>query len=112
MGERHQTRRLIVGAVVAFLLAGCTPAATSSPPATPALTAAPSLSVATPTPTVTATPAVPSTGASPTGSMAEAREAHTATLLPDGRVLVAGGDTGSNTVASAEVYDPSMPART
>jgi N-acetylneuraminic acid mutarotase len=34
--------------------------------------------------------------------MAAARSGHTATVLPDGRVLVAGG----NTLASAELYDP------
>ena len=37
----------------------------------------------------------------PTGSMTVARTAHTATLLLDGRVLIAGGG-----VASAELYDP------
>jgi N-acetylneuraminic acid mutarotase len=41
-----------------------------------------------------------------TGSLNTARELHTATLLPNGRVLVAGGqDPGSNTAtASAELY--------
>jgi len=48
-----------------------------------------------------------------TGSMAEARVGHTATLLPDRTVLVAGGFNGedvspfSNARASAELYDPS-----
>src|SRR5439155_1366266 len=42
-----------------------------------------------------------------TGSMATAREFHTATLLPNGKVLVAGGgDGGGSTFASAELYDP------
>src|SRR5439155_12486952 len=40
-----------------------------------------------------------------TDSLAIAREMHTATLLPNGKVLVAGG-FGSETLASAEVYDP------
>ena len=43
-----------------------------------------------------------------TGSMANARESHTATLLPDGQVLVAGGggDFFGQSLASAELYDP------
>jgi hypothetical protein len=39
-------------------------------------------------------------------SMATQRAAHTATLLPDGKVLVAGGFTGDGSLASAEVFDP------
>jgi hypothetical protein len=43
---------------------------------------------------------------SPTGSMASARDVHTATLLSDGRILIAGGSDGSKFVASAELFDP------
>ena len=43
-----------------------------------------------------------------TGSMTTVRRLHTATLLPDGRVLIAGGyDGGNSALSSAEVYDPS-----
>ena len=46
----------------------------------------------------------PSTGTfSPTGNLTTARAGHTATLLPEGRVLIIGG----NGLASAELYDPS-----
>jgi WD40 repeat protein len=47
----------------------------------------------------------PATGKwSPVGSLHMARSSHTATLLPGGQVLVAGGD--ANLVGSAELYDP------
>ena len=43
----------------------------------------------------------------PTGSMLEARYDHTATLLPNGMVLVAGGArTNGAGLASSELYDP------
>lgn len=43
----------------------------------------------------------------PTGDMTTAREEHTATLLPDGKVLLVGGGTGSQGVLNtAEIYDP------
>jgi hypothetical protein len=46
-----------------------------------------------------------------TGSMAAGRASHTMTLLGDGRVLIAGGLTGSQSAPvysrSAELYDPS-----
>jgi hypothetical protein len=55
-------------------------------------------------PVVTAEVYDPSTGLfSPTGSMAAARNLHTATLLPSGHVLIVGGGNDSST---AEIYDP------
>ena len=42
-----------------------------------------------------------------TGNMIDARVNHTATLLPNGKVLVAGGNSGSVLLATAELYDPS-----
>jgi hypothetical protein len=44
----------------------------------------------------------------PGPSMTQGRENHTATLLPDGQVLVAGGDAGApgNAFATAELYSP------
>ena len=43
-----------------------------------------------------------------TGSLATERREHTATLLPNGQVLVAGGLGGSpgHAIAKAELYDP------
>src|SRR6266478_8008026 len=41
-----------------------------------------------------------------TGSLNTGRYWHTATLLPNGKVLVAGGYDGVNYLTSAELYDP------
>ncbi len=55
-------------------------------------------------PTATVEVYDPSTGSfSVTGSMLEARTLHTATLLSNGQVLVAGGGVENST---AELYDP------
>lgn len=51
----------------------------------------------------------PATGTfTPTGTMVQPRSRHTATLLPDGRVLLTGGVLGGwgESLSSAEVYDP------
>ena len=40
-----------------------------------------------------------------TGNLGTARKNHTATLLPNGKVLVAGGNN-STALSSAELYDP------
>ena len=49
---------------------------------------------------------------SPAGLMSNKREHHTATLLPNGKVLVGGGyfgdQTGSHSLASAELYGPNV----
>jgi Galactose oxidase, central domain len=59
---------------------------------------------ATPTPTAVPTPPSPF---SPTGNMASPRKNHTATILADGEVLIAGGSDNNGSVpASAELYDP------
>jgi hypothetical protein len=41
-----------------------------------------------------------------TGSLVSGRDNHTATLLPNGKVLVAGGHNSGGALASAEIYNP------
>jgi uncharacterized protein (TIGR03437 family) len=49
----------------------------------------------------------PETGAwTATGALNQARFNHTATLLPNGKVLIVGGDAVSQVLNSAELYDP------
>jgi hypothetical protein len=46
----------------------------------------------------------------PAGTMTAPRTEHTATLLPNGTVLVTGGKNSKDYLESAEIYDPSKPA--
>ncbi|MEI6080285.1 MAG: kelch repeat-containing protein, partial [bacterium] len=60
------------------------------------------------TPLATAELYDPTTNAfSSTGSLSHARYNHTATLLPDGTVLIAGGYNGGLAINTAELYHPS-----
>jgi hypothetical protein len=92
---------VVVVAAIGGTWLGMTLTAPSAPPATGQL-AAPMSAMATPTadlPRLT-----------PTGSMTMARQGQTATLLPDGRVLIAGGTDGVSITDSAELYDPATGA--
>ena len=42
----------------------------------------------------------------PAGPLSAARSGHTATALPDGRVIVAGGTDGTNALDSVEIFEP------
>jgi len=77
----------------------------ATPTATPAATPA-----STPTPSILPTPIPSAVEFTLTGSMTVGRDGPTATLLKDGRVLVAGGKVHTGSVelptATAELYDP------
>ena len=106
----------VIGSILARPNPG--PAASAAPSA-PGLSAPPSaagLSATPSAPSATVAPGPSSSVASArapawsaTGAMTEARSNFTATLLPDGKVLVAGGTIGpfgGLSANSAELYDP------
>jgi N-acetylneuraminic acid mutarotase len=114
--------RLAAAAVIGVLAVGGTlylvqrgQPAVGGPSPTPGVSSSPSQpAVGSPSPTPGASsspgnPASPSAGApawTATGGMIEDGFQDTATLLPDGKVLVAGGTVGTGLLASAELYDP------
>jgi Galactose oxidase, central domain len=74
--------------------------------ATPSASEAPAPSASKSVPPQASAPPAQAGIFAPTGSMAVARYGATATLLSDGRVLIAGGSGDSALLASAELYDP------
>ncbi len=48
----------------------------------------------------------------PTVSLSGPRYAHTSTLLPDGTVLIAGGQNGTSALATSQLFHPATPAFT
>ena len=131
------THRLILFGVIALLVACSRPGAATPTPQALATVAPTAVATTAPSGTATAVPATPtravgtatgtpmvmptgtvalpgggaeaSSGWANAGSLMQARAGHTATILPDGRVLVVGGErsqSNANSLGSAEIYDP------
>jgi hypothetical protein len=89
----------LLGLLMALTTAGCS---LWGAPATPTPSYVPS-----PTPTPSPTPPKPSGTFTRIGTVASRGDGYTATLLADGRVLIAGGtDSAYAALSSAELYDP------
>ena len=100
--------RSVLLVVAVFVIAACGAATPTSPTAPSEMASPTSTAVATPAPP-SIDPTVSPSSWSAAGRMSETRVEHSATLLPDGRVLIAGGfrDGEANEPrASAELYDP------
>ncbi len=106
--NRRSAQLAMIG--LSVLLGACAGTASLQPPTTSPVTPTPA-TVASSTTTPSPTPSLaPGPVWAATGSMIEGRVYFTTTVLPNGKVLVAGGFSngdGSRPLASAELYDPS-----
>jgi MYXO-CTERM domain-containing protein len=91
-------------AALALILAACDPSATDSSASTDE--ARPREDAPSARQPASRASLLASSSWSPTGAMMQIRYFHTATLLPNGKVLVVGGSSGSGVLASTELYDP------
>ncbi len=112
------------GSVVSYSVSPALPVGLSLDTGTGIISGTPTTQTNTASYTVTATNSGGSTTANvsitvytgvftATGNLATARQNHTATLLPNGKVLIAGGyNNNSGYLVSAELYDPATGAFT
>jgi hypothetical protein len=105
---RPSPSRFTTTIVVALLVVACTSATSPAPAGTPLSTSSPASPSAAAAPSTTPSATLDDTATpiwTDTGGMRAARLDHTAMLLLDGRVLVAGGAITIETLPAAETFD-------